>query len=419
MEVIKMDKSLFSKFSCIFTWVAVLIALLTVSCTKNEPVDNGNEQQPTTAQITSTETFNDSHMKAYHFTYTSTDPWGDPVTLSGTITMSDQLNPGDSAEGLLLYNHFTIYRADQCPSAGNLSEQALVVGSGLITISPDYYGFGVTVDHPQAYCISSANAQAAVDALIEGSKMLSNMGYKWKDNLFNVGYSQGGQTAMAVVRLVSERYPDLHITRTFAGAGSYDLPATYRRFVVIDRSAMPSTVASTMLSYNHFMQLGIPRDSMFLEPLLSHIDEWILSKNYTRTEIDELVGSYDISSYITPSMMDTNSHHSHLMMAALDSDNLCKGWTPRGDENILLLHHTQDGAVPVENTVNLVAFLQQHGVTNLEVLMDDYGNYYGLPAHESGALVFINATKEWLSLYLGVSNWKQSNEDQKKACKNL
>ncbi len=419
MEVIKMDKSLFSKFSCIFTWVAVLIALLTVSCTKNEPVDNENEQQPTTAQITSTETFNDSHMKAYHFTYTSTDPWGEPVTLSGTITMSDQLNPGDSAEGLLLYNHFTIYRADQCPSAGNLSEQALVVGSGLIAISPDYYGFGVTVDQPQAYCISSTNAQAAVDALIEGRKLLSNMGYKWKDNLFNVGYSQGGQTAIAVMRLVDERYPDIHITRTFAGAGSYDLGATYRRFVAIEQSAMPSTVVSVMLAYNHFMQLGIPRESMFIEPLLSHIDEWVLSKNYTRIEIDELVGSYDMNNYISPTMLDTSSQYSRMMMEALERDNLCKGWTPRGDESLMLVHHTEDGAVPVENTVNLIAFLQQHGVTDLDVIMDNFGSYYGLPAHESGALVFINATKEWLCQYLGISTWKQSDESVKNACQKL
>ena len=385
--------------------MTICALMMMISCGKDDPVPEPPQPQPTTAQITDTVHYATSQMTAYNFTYHSVDPWGQPTTLSGTITMSDALTTADTAEGIMLYNHFTIYRADQCPSRGNLGEQAMIVGSRLITISPDYYGFGVTEDKPQAYCISSANAQAAVDALVEGRKLLANMGYHWRDNLFNAGYSQGGQTAMAVVRLISEQYPDIHITRTFAGGGSYDLPATYRRFVVIDRSAMPSTVASVMLAYNNFKQLGIVRDSMFIEPLLSHIDEWILSKCYTRQEIDNLVGTNDISAFIAPTMMDTNNHLSQIMMQALDSDNLCKGWTPRADENILLLHHTQDGAVPVENTINMAAFLQQNGVANVELMVDDFGSILGQPAHETGALVFINAAKEWISSYLGITGW--------------
>ena len=390
-----------------YTIAALLfsVALLFVSCTKDDPIENETEQHSTTAQITSTVHYGESQMTAYNFTYQSTDPWGQPVTLSGTITMSDKITTADSTEGIMLYNHFTIYRANQCPSSGNLSEQAMVVGSRLITISPDYYGFGVTVDKPQAYCISQANAKAAVDALIEGQKLLKDMGFKWKNNIFNVGYSQGAQTAMGVVRLITERYPNIRITKTFAGGGSYDLPATYKRFINIDHSAMPSTVVSVMLAYNHFKQLGIPRDSMFIEPLLSHIDEWILSKNYTRTEIDNFVGDNNISTYIHPTMIDTNSNYTRLMKEALDSDNICKGWTPRSDEQILLLHHTQDGAVPVENTLNLATFLQQQGVTGLELMVDDFGSILGQPAHESGALIFINATKEWISQYLGITGW--------------
>ena len=104
-------------------------------------------------------------------------------------------------------------------------------------------------------------------------------------------------------------------------------------------------------------------------------------------------------------MLDTNSHLSQIMMNALDTDNLCKGWTPRNNEGITLVHHTQDGAVPVENTTKLAAFLQQQGVTDLEVIVDDFGSILGQPAHESGAIIFINATKEWISNYLGISGW--------------
>ncbi|MBQ3949563.1 MAG: hypothetical protein II661_03725 [Bacteroidales bacterium] len=400
-----MNSSFYKSFRYSAAALLCSFVLLFTSCSREEPEEPTIEQQPTTAQLTNTVHYAADKMTAYNFTYTSTDPYGEPVTLSATITMSDKLTTNDIAEGIMLYNHFTVYRADQCPSLGYLGEQAMIVGSGLITISPDYYGFGVTEDKPQAYCISRDNAQAAVDALIEGRKLLANMGFRWKDNLFNVGYSQGGQTSLAVVRLITEKYPNIHITKTFAGGGSYDLPATYRRFVVIDRSAMPSTVISVMLAYNHFKELGIARDSMFLEPVLSHIDDWVLNKRYTREEIDALVGTNDLSVFITPAMMDTNSSVSHRMMAALDGDNLCKGWTPRSDESLMLVHHTLDGAVPVENTLNLIAFLQQQGVTDVDVVVGDFGNAMGMPAHETGALMLINAAKEWLCQYLGIAAW--------------
>ena len=348
-------------------------------------------------------------LKNLNFVYPSKGPKGEPVMLSGTITMSHDMTPEKKAQGFILYNHYTVCRADECPSKGKLDMQNIIYLTAprrnFITVSADYYGFGETADQMQAYCIASANARASIDALLAAKQLLAEKGYTWGDVLLNVGYSQGGQTSLAVVRLITEKYPNIHITKTFAGGGSYDLPATYRRFVVIDRSAMPSTVISVMLAYNHFKELGIARDSMFLEPVLSHIDDWVLNKRYTREEIDALVGTNDLSVFITPAMMDTNSSVSHRMMAALDGDNLCKGWTPRSDESLMLVHHTLDGAVPVENTLNLIAFLQQQGVTDVDVVVGDFGNAMGMPAHETGALMLINAAKEWLCQYLGIAAW--------------
>ena len=399
-------------FKKILLWLIGTLLIISsgmtlTSCGSDDPTDEMiPEETKTQARVYETVRYEKDKTTAYNFEYPSTDPYGKEVMLSGTITIGDEVTEKNPGRGLVLYSHYTIYRADECPSKGGLDLQKFVTGSGLITISPDYYGFGITEDKPQAYCISKANAQAAVDALLAAKQLLPTLGYQWDDNvLFNLGYSQGGQTSLAVVRLITEKYPNIHITKTFAGGGSYDLPATYRRFVVIDRSAMPSTVISVMLAYNHFKELGIARDSMFLEPVLSHIDDWVLNKRYTREEIDALVGTNDLSVFITPAMMDTNSSVSHRMMAALDGDNLCKGWTPRSDESLMLVHHTLDGAVPVENTLNLIAFLQQQGVTDVDVVVGDFGNAMGMPAHETGALMLINAAKEWLCQYLGIAAW--------------
>jgi hypothetical protein len=372
-----------------FFYLAILFAAgLMASCAKDEETPTPTDLPMGEAYITDSSYVNSSRMKVYNFVYPSVDPYGNPIMLSGTITMGDGVSRQTPAKGMLLYNHFTVYRADQCPSRGDLEIQGMATGLPLIAVSADYYGFGVTEHHHQAYCISSTNAQASIDALLGARKILAQMGYHWDDVLFNIGYSQGGQTTMGVVRLVAEKYPDIDITYSFAGAGSYDIPETYRQFHSATIAGMPSTVISVLLSYNEFKNLGVDNDEVFIEPVLSHIDDWILNKRYTREEIDAMVGSLSIADFVTPTMLDTNSALSRRFMQAFDSDNLCHGWTPRGDERIMLFHSTKDITVPVANTQNLYNFLTSHGVQGVDLQIHDIDAMGNTPAHENAALMF-------------------------------
>ena len=55
----------------------------------------------------------------YVFTYPSVDPFGNPCTLSGTITVDKSLiQNNEPFHGIMLYNHFTIYATSQAPSRG-------------------------------------------------------------------------------------------------------------------------------------------------------------------------------------------------------------------------------------------------------------------------------------------------------------
>ena len=386
--------------------IILLIYLPITSCQREDP-----EPQPESgiamgeARIVDSVYYEADHMMVYSYVYPSTDPYGQPVMLSATITMGDGVGRQTVAPALLLYNHFTVYRADQCPTQGDLTVQKMLARSPMITISADYYGFGATEQHHQAYCISAVNAQASVDALLAARQLLATMGYRWEERLFNTGYSQGGQTSMGVVRLVAERYPELDITCTMAGAGSYDIPATYSRFLVDTVAGMPSTVISVLLSYDEYFGLGTRRDEVFIEPVLSHIDEWMLSKRYTREQIDSLVGSLRVSDYVTPTMLDTASALSQRFLEAMRVDNLCQGWTPRGNERIVLFHNTQDITVPVENTENMYHYLVDHGVSNVTLDVADYGSSDFLPAHESGALYFIMHMRDLVCETLGIEPW--------------
>ena len=392
-----------SVFATTFAFVAA-VALFS-SCQKDE--NTSTPQPPAPPQgmsFTDTVHYADKGATAYNFVYTSTDPYGQPVQLSAAIVLADSVVQNRHSRGFMLYNHISVFRSDECPSRGNLDIEKKMVGSGLITVSADYYGFGATEQFDQTYCFADANAQASIDALLAAKKLLAWHGYTWDDNLFVCGYSQGGQTAMGVVKLVAENYPDLHITCAIAGGGIYDLPATYNYMVTTDSSDQPGTVVQVILAYNHYYNLGIQRSEMFQEPLLSHIDDWILSKQYRRVQVDSLMGVSRLSQFLTPALMDLNSQHSMALLAAFDHSNLCKGWTPRGDENIILLHNTCDNTVPPVNTENLNQFLAQHGI-QAELYLENYGSTPESDGHTVGGVWFALLAVKRISEIMNIPQW--------------
>ena len=387
------------------TIVFVVAVALFSSCQKDENTSTSQPPAPPEGMsFTDTVHYADKGATAYNFVYTSTDPYGQPVQLSAAIVLADSVVQNRHSRGFMLYNHISVFRSDECPSRGNIDIEKKMVGSGLITVSADYYGFGATERFDQTYCFADANAQASIDALLAAKKLLAWHGYTWDDNLFVCGYSQGGQTAMGVVKLVAENYPDLHITCAIVGGGIYDLPATYNYMVTTDSSDQPGTVVQVILAYNHYYNLGIQRSEMFQEPLLSHIDDWILSKQYRRVQVDSLMGVSRLSQFLTPALMDLNSQHSLSLLAAFDHSNLCKGWTPRGDENIILLHNTCDNTVPPVNTENLNQFLAQHGI-QAELYLENYGSTPESDGHTVGGVWFALLAVKRISEIMNIPQW--------------
>ena len=343
----------------------------------------------------------------YNFVYPSTDPFGNEVMLSGTITVNRRVLSDKRGDGLVLYNHYTVFKDEDCPSKGYLDIPGLLnttlMSNRLIVISPDYYGFGETADKMQAYCIPTANAHASVDALIAARQLLKKGGFEWdEDELLNIGYSQGGQTTIAVLRLIDEKYPDIHITRTLAGGGPYDMAETYRQFLQGNSSGMPSTIISVLLAYNEYFRLGLSRSSMFVEPTLSHIDDWVLSKQLNTLQIEYKVGNKGLRSFLAPDLFDLDSDVSKKVMEALESENLCKGWKLRQGEDVLLVHHKGDAIVPVQNSQNLYDFLQEQNTGTVEfkeVNLLSLG--MSQTSHVSGAAAFLTYISSWIRQHYG------------------
>ena len=336
----------------------------------------------------------------YVFNYPSVDPFGNPCTLSGTITVDKSYALEDKPyKGILLYNHFTIYETTQAPSRGAVEFPTGAAFTHFIVVSPDYYGFGITEKEPQAYCISRANGRASLDAYLAAKRLIEDLDVKKNDDFVIAGYSEGGQTSMSVLREISERHPEVKVKRAFVGDGPYDINSMYDALAKGD-TEMPSTVCNVLWAYNHFFQLGYDIHDYLKDPVAANFDEWFLSKKYKRKALDEeLIKTKNTSDICTAAVLDSNSPLSLRFKEAFSTDALTSGWTPRSDFDIMLFHDTKDDVVPVENYYAMKQFLDVNHIKT-EGLVGDYSGTakesLGTTNHEASAATFFLKILEWI-----------------------
>ena len=341
-----------------------------------------------------------NHMN-YVFNYPSVDPFGNPCTLSGTITVNKSLIEEDTPfNGILLYNHFTIYATTQAPSRGAIEFPTGASLTDFIVVAPDYYGFGITEKEPQAYCISRANGRASLDAYLAAKRLIEDLNVKKRDDFVIAGYSEGGQTTMGVLREIAERHPEIKVKRAFAGDGPYDINSMYDAITKGD-TEMPSTVCNLLYAYNHFFRLGYDIHDYLKDPVAKNFDEWFLSKQNKRKALDEeLIKTKKTSDLCTEAVLDTSSPLSLRFKAAFSQDALTSGWTPRSDFDVMLFHDTRDDVVPVENFYAMSKFLKANNIKT-EEFVGEYSaeatKEVGITNHEVSALTFFLRIIEWMS----------------------
>ena len=336
----------------------------------------------------------------YVFNYPSIDPFGKPCTLSGTITVDKTLIEDNKPyNGILLYNHFTIYATTQAPSRGAVEFPTGAAFTNFIVVAPDYYGFGITEKEPQAYCISRANGRASLDAYLAAKRLIEDLQVKKGNDFVIAGYSEGGQTTMAVLREISERHPEIKVKRAFAGDGPYDINSMYDA-ITQGYTEMPSTVCNVLYAYNHFCRLGYDIHDYLKDPVAKNFDEWFLSKQNKRRALDEeLIKTKKTSDICTEAVLNTNSSLSRRFKSAFSADALTSGWTPRKDFDVMLFHDTKDDVVPVENFYAMSKFLKDKGIKT-EEFVGEYSSETtkeaGISNHEVSALTFFLRIIEWM-----------------------
>lgn len=305
-----------------------------------------------------------------NYVYPSTDPWGEPITLSGTMLIPEEIWSGKvGSEGILMMNHYTKFHRDEAPTISNGELENMLLANPLkpnyIMVESDFYGFGVTERFPQAYLQGLVNARSSLDGLLAARQLLDERGIAYGPLCFNIGYSSGGFDALAAQKLRDLEYADrISFDKTFSGGGPSDVREAYRQYVQTDSTAFNAVPLLLLVCTNEIQQLGIDYNDVFQPYISNRIDELVLSKNFSSWPICDSIGrDKKIHEILLPTYCDLESAESMEMQNLFYNSSLTTddGWIPDPSQRIFLFHSRGDDYVPIQCARPMIAFLKSKG----------------------------------------------------------
>ncbi|MBQ9362341.1 MAG: hypothetical protein IJT97_02860 [Bacteroidaceae bacterium] len=305
-----------------------------------------------------------------NYVYPSVDPFGEPITLSGTILIPENIWNGEAAsEGILMVNHYTKFHRDEAPTISNGELENMLLANHLkpnyIIVESDFYGFGATVRFPQAFMQGLVNARSSLDGLLAAKELLDKMEFNYGPLCFNVGYSSGGFDALAAQKLRDMEYADrISFNKTFSGGGPSDVCEAYRQYVLIDSTAYNAVPLLLMVCTKETQRLDIEYSEVFQPYICNRIDELILSKAYSSWPVCDSIGrDKKVHEILAPKYCDLESDESKAIQGILKGFNLTNDdWNPDPSQRIYLFHSRGDDYVPIKCARPMIPFLMSKGL---------------------------------------------------------
>ena len=309
-------------------------------------------------------------VRHFVYEYPSTDGDGQPVTISGIVMVpADIANGTTPCDGIILFNHHTIGSPDQAPSQGELDVPSGILANPLkpnyIIVMSDYIGYGSSIDHQIAYLCGDTNARNCLDGLLAARQLLDDKQISKGRFLFNMGYSQGGTESMYIAKLRDMEYKDRGITfdKTFSGGGMLDCEEAYSAYIEKDQCDAINDVAMFLISVNENCHLGIDYHDLFQEPLASHVQEVIKTKN--KSVLSDIgVSQLDsLHQLLQPAYMDRNSEATKKLRAKLAEIKITNGWEPDTTQCYFIEHSRHDNYVPIQCARTIIPWMKEKGFT--------------------------------------------------------
>ena len=316
------------------------------------------------------------HFVSFPVAYWSQTPQGDSLLVSGRV----YLPKNRILNGIIVANHYTMTSDEEVPS-NRVSMEMIFLMKGYAVIMPDYVGYGLSREEVHPYLHWRNAAQTAVDLLNCMPELLDYYGYTYPKDVVVTGYSQGGAVALGVARMIEENYHQENewtVRKLYAGAGPYDPAGTYLFSMERNEMGIPAAIPLIVMGLNDAYELGFTLDEFFLDPLLSNYEDWVVSKEYTVGQINQLMGSTIMSELMTEDALTLDSPQADMLYEVL-LWNSNVGYDLQAPA--YFLHSLEDEVVPLLNSINLEAEMPDKEEKTFDF------DYYG--SHMEASVPFI------------------------------
>lgn len=189
--------------------------------------------------------------------FKSIDTKGNPIWLSGRLYFRRD-NQGNfiAPNHVVLANHYTVCSNAQT-SSSEIGLYGVIAHNNALVVAPDYLGYGETVSKDHPYCIPDITARNTLDMVRAARQYFDDNGIKEIGNLplYNIGYSQGGISALAVAKFVqtdAQAKKEFTLANTYCGGGPYCMPRIYKDNVERNTLAYPIIIPMIIIGFKDY-----------------------------------------------------------------------------------------------------------------------------------------------------------------------
>jgi len=325
-------------------------------------------------------------VDAYSVKYYTQDHTGKIVLVSGALYVPQT----KSILPLLSIQHGTETKRDRVASVSPENSVEGIVGlmtasMGYLTILPDYPGFGISYGiHP--YLHAASNVPCVVDLILAGKELCSSNNWLITDELYLMGYSEGGYISLLAQKEIEQSYPDLGLTAVAPLSGPYDLAGMCDRIFGGGSYSTPAYVAYFLTAYNDIYHWGCLND-FFKEPYASEMPElfdgtksWGEILNVLPADLWDLMHEDFVSNFY--------SLKESMLLEAINANTMLN-WSP--ESPVHFFHGDCDDIVDCMNATHALNAFLTNGATDVQLTMIPGGNHETTgPKAIEGALVWFD-----------------------------
>ena len=239
----------------------------------------------------------------------------------------------------------------------------IVASMGYIVVIPDYPGFGASADIPHPYLISVPTVRSIVDMLYAVREMESDElpGTSVSDDLYLIGYSQGGWATLALDKAIEQDYSaDFNLKGSVCGAGPYNLNLLLQEMTEVASYPMPVYIGYIINAYSEYEQFTNKVSDIINEPYASRLSS-LYTGTLTSGQInDQLTTS--ISDLFTPGFLSGfESDQKYASVRQALEVNSVTAWNT--SVPLYFIHGGGDTSVNPQSTENMYAAMIQAGTS--------------------------------------------------------